>query len=533
MRALLIALALSSAFSTATAAPAARKESMLYAHCSQPSGEFAGTLDGELLLHRAFLDDQKSEDENIRHAVVHQLRYLWGFYRNDAAAHRALQVVLSAEEPEITITARKQVPYGRELVIDWTHHDEPLRLDEAYQIRAAARGRVERDDPALRVSYTVRFKLAICGRGEAPGPSITVPLPPDPWLAYWHVPSTNHRKLRYFADTAITNPCADDDFADLPHPYYYWYDWLPDRHGPDADGKPFDCRAWLHTGVDFTPYRIALQPIAQPSLDFSQLRRELDRAGPLTATVLIGVLDHPVVDLQLAEWQTQLGDGHGTLSARAAAARRQWERTGPHERGTGMFLRTLDELRQVMTVDDHTSTVDDGYLRVEVRGRLRKSNRPLRIRAYLGLTDVFGPRPPQHWRILRRGLAEDHLVFYWGHSGIGENFRLAQIEQHLDLSPAQFAAEFQRSPVRLVAFISCYSYMYFGQDLLAAGAERLAGGAFVFTGMGPVKRDHGPLPLFDLVDQVLAPDNPTGHVTRLRYLADDEFWMVKQVTHEK
>ena len=162
-------------------------------------------------------------------------------------------------------------------------------------------------------------------------------------------------------------------------------------------------------------------------------------------------------------------------------------------------------------------------------GRLRQSGRPLRVRLWLGLTDVFGPTPPAHWRILRRALVEDQLVVYWGHSGIGENFRLAQIERHLGVSHEQMSADLRAAPLRLVAFLSCYSYMYFGQDLLAAGAEREDGGYFVFTGMESARHEAGPLAVLELVDRILRPDNPEGRVDAMPRLGDDEFWLVKEV----
>jgi hypothetical protein len=183
-----------------------------------------------------------------------------------------------------------------------------------------------------------------------------------------------------------------------------------------------------------------------------------------------------------------------------------------------------------MSLERHAARVEGGYLVTEIGGRLKRSGRPLRVRVWLGMTDIFGPRPPQHWPILRRGLAEDQIVVYWGHAGIGENFRLSQIEQHVGISHAQMSTELRRSPLRLVAFLSCYSYMYFGQDLLDAGAERDEGAFLVFTGIGKAKHEAGPLAVLDLVDRVVEPGNPTGRIEAMPLLGDDEFWLFKEVT---
>jgi hypothetical protein len=517
---------------TTTTAAATRQETLLYANCPRENGEFVGTLRGRILLDRAFFDPARSDDENLRAGIEHQLRYLWGHYRNDAAAHAALQLSLSAEAPTITVLWRRERAYGRDLELPWSTSNPHLQIEDDYTRRAIARGRTRADDAALAADYELRFKLAICGRGQDPGTELHVPLPPDPWLAYWYVPAERHRPLRYYRERAVTNPCADNDFADLPHPYYYWYDWLPTRHGRDDDGGRFDCRRWLHAGVDYDYFAVALEHTGRANHDFSRLRRELSATpeAPLRATILVGAVDHSVTDLGLAGWQKLIGDGlAGALNQRTTAARKQWAEHPPRERGTAAFLELLAQLAEVLAIDGHSSTLEDGNLLVEVRGRLRKSNRPMCVRAYLGMTDVFGPQPPNHWPIVRRALAEDHLIVYWGHSGIGENLRLTQVENNLHVTHAQLQSELERSPLRLVAFISCYSYMYFGQDLLEAGAQRHGGGVFLFTGMEHSERESGPLAVLDLVDRVLAPDNPAGRLERLPMLGDDEFWLVKEV----
>jgi hypothetical protein len=519
--ALLIAL-------SATARASERDEALLYASCPRQAGEYVGSYRGRILLHDALLAALGPRPEAIRRSIVQQLRYLWGWYRNEAAAHAQMQVSLGAEEPRIEILSEKRVPYGRELSLSYGETEARLALEDDYTKRGVARGKVGASDPAMLVEFVIHFPLALCGRGEDPPPTVRVPLPPDPWLAYWHVGKERFRPLRYHYERAITNPCADDDFADLPHPYYYWYDWLPTRHGPDDDGKPFDCRQWLKEGVDYGFFDVRLERVRAQTHDFSRLRAQL-ADGPFTATVIIGVVDHGLKALDTAPLVRGLGRGDGVLDARAKAlaASRAWEA------GTRSFLDVLAELPRYVRIEHHEARADDGNLVVEVHGRLLRSDRAVRLRFALGLTDVFGPVPPRHWKLLRRALAEDRLVAYWGHSGIGENLKLAQIEKNLGVSHARMSAELERSPLRMVAIISCYSYMYFGEDLLAAGAERADGAYFLFTGTEAPKKEAGPLALFELVDAVLAPDNPSGRIDRISRVGPDELWLVKEVRGKK
>lgn len=514
------------------------REALLVAHCPRQADEYVGEVEGKVLLHRELVGRGELEEPEIRASVEQQLRYLWGYQHNEPGLRRAWQLVFSSEPMQIELLGRSEVPYGRSLAVGWTHgaQDPQLRIEDPYTRRAVERGRIEARDPALLVSYRARVKVALCGRARVPDKVLSAPVPRDPWLAYWYVPRARHRPLAYFGDRAVTNPCADDDFASLPHPFYYWYDWFPERHGPDAEGRPFDCRPLLRKGRDFDWIGLRLEPREARSVrgDLSTLRTRLlhdANRGPLRATFVFGVLDHRVLEPSYASWVERLGEGRGAseLARRVAGARHELARSAERERGLRMLLETLGEIGATIDVERHQSRVDDGYLVVEILGRLSHGGHAIRLRLVLGLTDVLGPRPPGHWRFLRDALLEDHVVVYWGHSGVGENFRLAQIEQHLRLDHDRFARELEEAPVRLVAYISCYSYMYFGRDLLRAAAERLSGVVFLFTGMGGTARDDGPSAVLALLDRVLASDNPSGRIDRLEGVGQDEFWIVKEV----
>src|SRR5207247_1003866 len=131
-------------------------------------------------------------------------------------------------------------------------------------------------------------------------------------------------------------------------------------------------------------------------------------------------VDHAVTDLEVARWQALLGEGGaGQLPARATAALGRWDAGPLREPGTRSYLELLRALGEVMAIERHRTTAEGGALVTEVSGKLTQSGRPVRVRLWLGLTDLFGPRPPAHWPALRRALAEDQIVVYWGHAGIG------------------------------------------------------------------------------------------------------------------
>ena len=525
----------------AAAEPAPSPDLLRLATCPRQAGEYRATFDDRMVLNRAFLDDKIPEDDQIREAAEVQIKYLWGYLRTRYEDPDRDRLVLSAEAPRIEIRSKSAGTYGRDLKLDWKEISDRLKITDPYTEKATRRGFAHASDPALVVEYRAHFKVAVCGAPRATESEIAFFLPADPWLLYWHVAAADRRVMRYHEVTARTNPCSDDDFADLPHPFYYWYDWEIDRHGSDEEHVSYDCRSLLKVNVDYHPRTVHLSRVgmawggastSKDTADFSGLRKGLGAVETLTGTILIGVLDHAVTDLRFDEWLAFLDGGGGNGTINPARIRSLLGSDRVHERGTEKFLRLLSDLDNVMRPTAYRGSVERGYLRVDVTGTLRSSRRPIVLHAYVGPTDIFGPAPPAHWPILRKALATDHLLIYAGHSGIGENLRLAQIEKNLSLDHAKFAAELRGAPYQLIAFLSCYSYMYFGEDLVATARERTAADReFVYTGTEFTKGDRGALAILDLVDRVLAPQSPkspkSGVSPSLRFVDPSDFLMLK------
>ncbi len=500
-----------------------RRDVLHLATCPQQAAEYTATIRDTLVLDRRFFDPKLPEDAQIREGIRQQLKYFWGWFRTHTATHAQQHIVVGAEEPDIWIVGQRDVPYGRDLQLDWHETAPEMQIVDPYTRRAVERGVTQHDDPAVEVQYEAHFPLALCGQPRPEHSELAFAMPRDPWLMHWLVAKRDHRLVRYNADQAVTNPCVDDDYADLPHPFYYWYDWLPERHGLDAEGKPFDCRNMLHLGRDYFPRTAQLTRVATPLNELDALRSRLRAGGkPLQATVVIGVLEHEWPRFDYPALARALGSGQADLPQKALAAQK-----GPSRRefGEGILLKLLTDLPTVMTLTRYRASVQGAYLRVDVDGTLDRSGRALQLHAFVGVTDVLGPTPPRHWPILRAALKSDDIIVYAGHSGVGENFRLQRILDDAKLTAAEFAKEFKEAPFQLIAFLSCYSYMYFGRDLQAA-AQHAAGRAFVYTGSPYTKGDRGTLAILDVVDQALA---GRREPVKLRNIAADDFLLLKEV----
>ena len=169
---------------------------------------------------------------------------------------------------------------------------------------------------------------------------------------------------------------------------------------------------------------------------------------------------------------------------------------------------------------------------MEARGRLKQSNRPMIMHLWLGMTDIFGPRAPQHWRILERALAENQVDDLLGSLRHRRKFPAgADRETPSACRTKNFRAErLAHSPLRMDGV----HQLLFVHAILARICSRPArsgenGGYFVFTGMEHSQHEAGPLAVIDLIDRVLAPANGTGQIEKLPLLGDDEFWLIKEV----
>ena len=93
-------------------------------------------------------------------------------------------------------------------------------------------------------------------------------------------------------------------------------------------------------------------------------------------------------------------------------------------------------------------------------GTLNGSGKPFSLRAFFGSTDLYGPKPPSHWSEALRSMVNDDIFIYAGHSGLGENLRVATLAEQ-EVQSATRQLDYQ-----LLAYLSCYSYTYFDQDQL-------------------------------------------------------------------
>ena len=242
----------------------------------------------------------------------------------------------------------------------------------------------------------------------------------------------------------------------------------------------------------------------------------LDRSpgAPLRVAAIFGYVDH---QLPRPSAETVTACAQGPLPSGEEPAG-----CDDLEWGAAQYVGFVRALQREL-VDPQAGWVDDAGERIRViRGRLRRSGRPLELRAELLETDLLAPPPfvARHAPRLLQALARADVLLYVGHSGLGANLSVAELERAL---PApQVDRVLRSSPTRVVGFLGCYTYSYFGPDL----AQRLRGGAgrdtlFVYTGSGVSELAEAALHVLATLDCVLAPGPAPGGSCAAARATDD------------
>jgi hypothetical protein len=450
---------------------------LAWAVCGAPVHDLELELTGELILHRD-LAPADLPRAFLEQAVALQVRHAFAASHNDAG-HTAI-LVPDGPPRALEILARSDAAYPHALVIDWPA-DPGLAPESDYVRRAVARGTLAAGDPALRIAWRAAVRLAACEPDVAVADGFDLPAPRDPFLLHWTVPAERRVEHTYIHKRLLGFPCADPDVADTPHPEYLWYYWQPRRPGCEA----------LLTARELGAVHVRVRERRRPGADLGPWRDALAAAlgeRPLRVVLVFGYLNHQVARPDPERLRE--------------AVRADLDPDVEIEWGTAQYLKFVRGTADLLA-DRTLALPRDGEPAAEVRGLLRRSGRRVELTAHLTETDYLAPPElaPRHAPILVDALATADAIVYAGHSGLGLNFSRARLEQ--DTTPAAVAAALAASPARLLGFIGCYTYTYFGDDL-AAGLPRPRDALFVYTGNSVVETADSALHVLHALDCLLA-----------------------------
>jgi len=459
---------LSFAWTLALTAHARAGDQILLPGCAEGSAETEHQIDSELILAEAWLPPDR--ETFIRQAIEQQLLYINGFFQNDARLKRDGLRAMSAWRAPFEILAEESAPYSQIYTID-SYRSQGVVAKHAYVSSAVRAGRTKADQSGLRIKYRTRIRLTRCAkigtRVELPK---WLPLPKDPYLAFWSAPPMSRRKTRSGLITGTASPCATDEMAEFGNAIEFWYLW-----NPNGDG----CEAALAQSKSLVSAGIVTQGKTEELSRNQNLLLTLDaenRLGKPAAGVLrMGALFGKLTDRDYRrfEFYNLKTQTPWLADDRRSSRRALWNQTDPQrtqatnfEPGASQFLIFLKMLPSVVRVREaRTIESSRNHILLEITGTLLQSKRWIKITAYYGTAAIEIARSP-HWKALYESLQRDHLVFFNGHSALGANLRISEMTRVLGVPEAALRQKLRTKASQIVVLLNAFSYSHFGEDLM-------------------------------------------------------------------
>jgi|GEM_PF-6864201 len=405
------------------------------ASCGTAAQKYKAVLSSSLVLNHAVLGHAPRRAD-IEDAVTEQLAYLRGLFFNHYNEHSG-KTVFAKTWSDFRVVAETLTPYGVEAVID-TPKPYPEVPPKEYVELARKRGAVHAADQATVVDYEVQIEAIGCGYSE--GVLQYKPdLPRDPYLAYWNVPAAGREWKTWHSSAAQINPCADSELADLPSPEYYWYFYNPHAAG---------CAGVLLPGTSHTA---SLDMSSAENLDtrIAFEKTALEKVDELRMSMIFGYIVHAEQYASPADVARALKDDVSPVDP----ILRSWDAS------SRQFLWMWSHLADVADIVEVSFEPGEKHLLATAKGKYKVGGKKFILRAYLGPTDLYGPIEPEHWVETLRGMLNDDVFIYAGHSGLGENLRTGRLTA-LEMPTGSLS---RRPDYQIFSFLSCYAYTYFDQ----------------------------------------------------------------------
>jgi len=421
---------------------------------------------GQVTLDVLFMDRKPSKEVQLREAVQTQLTYLLGYLNFDEEVNTNERLALSSDKKLLRISKPRKVAYGTEIIVDNVQGGDYW----AYTKKAIERGATHASDPAWTVEYDAQVSVASCVRDRSHLLK-EVRLPRDPYLAFWYIAPEKRRPINFFSDArTVTNPCADNEIADIPLPFYYWYVWSPRAKAMDGAGQSYDCRELLVENTHYLVIPVESEPVVQePEAESYTWAKALNRRPEIAATMIFGPLQ---VDKIPFNSRQALEEIEGALDNRPSWWRRfldlskRQNAQPPIDAGLAGTVEFIKGLHGILDLGKIEKESDEQSVRFVIPGWLKGSGKPLTIKLFYGLTDASGKNKAAHWPYLMDGLENDDIVFYNSHAGMGANMSMEKLASALKLPKADLRKSLQARRYQFVGIFSCYAYNHFGQDFM-------------------------------------------------------------------
>lgn len=392
----------------------------------------------------------------IRHQNVHTFPNMHSFQENKSILQGSYD--LEQMSSEILAVEDVSLPYDYYLeeleVPPFFSPETRAYLQKIYELKKISTGHA-----AVKVSYRLKTKLALCQKEPAALTTLNLPQPVDPWLTYFQVrPEARVERILPFFEKVKVNPCTTRPLIDPENKQAFWgmwYFWSPFQKNSPSEAE-FDCSKIYLKDVHWKSAEVVLKPSTLPNLTpETQRLRSKDK---LKMSFVFSAFKARAFRKLEGELKAKVEATYKKILSKVdfAEARKVLGENfvGQDESLTmiGVFLFNLSH----NSILKKSQIEIDGYnLKVTLDGILKVSAKPFSMTIFLSTNKPEHASYEPFNNEVARSLIEDDVVVVTTHSVFGEALSLAL------KTAREKAASSTRPKYQFVALLSCLAKSYF------------------------------------------------------------------------
>lgn len=435
---------------------------------------------GELHLIERFLpSDNKEREQFYALAAERQIRHLIGFFRN---AHT--QMIGQSLAPKIT-SFKKLSLQQTSLKHNFILHDLGLEreiTEENTYFQNIKSQKLEANEKIIQIKFSAMITIADC-LGWSTNWAKSILLPLDPFLSFWTEDPKHFTEQKFKDQSRKISNCLIPEIINFGNNSQNWFFWNPLSGSRINSSVTRKCNYKMGQNV-YTPRltkRTRFDDLKPQEAFFADFK---NRSLQIYSFFGINSTSSSFLEADYQKIFEQLRNTMNLCQSKSTpdCLTQYIEILKPDESGKYfepglyyfvIYLHELHKLVEKLSITVSKSHSNKNEIILSLSGVLRKSQSKINFELYFGPTSLdYGPPPSENYaRLTRDALATADVLSYFGHSGLGENFKLKSLQK---MWQSHRLAKPNRSHPLWVGFFSCEGYSYFGSDLHAVFKEDTA-----------------------------------------------------------
>lgn len=393
---------------------------------------------------------------------------------------------LGSKEPNMKILKVEDAKYPISVVIpaDLEIRGFPTVPTE-YLKRLKARRKINKNDPAVKVTYEYENNLLVClDKDKLDLTGIKFVQPIDPYTAYFVVPASQQKLIAspVSKNKQVVNPCLNPQAinAAAVSPFHLWFFWRPFAEGHDVNKAAFNCKDYYQDKVTINTLNMQVtenDPKKTSKLAFNQFEK-LER--PLSVSLFLGSQETIAFEKFNKEEAENLIKYYMSGIDLITAKRELPYKKNKYDATFSTQLWFLRNITERMDVKKSELDVGDYYSKVTLKGKLKLSHKDIVVKVFLNQTNPKFESSESFAKFFSDEFLNNDIVIYGGHVGNGTIFRKS-LNEYQDKMRAN---EDKNMHYQIFALFSCTAHFFYPPDSFPRISNQDFRRDFILTGGG-------------------------------------------------